>query len=231
MTRHRARTSTAQLTLFRAGPGGARRGAGRKPRGNRALVPHVARPALSRHHPVHVTTRLGRGLPPLRRLPELEVLRRALGAGADRFGFRLVHFSIQNDHLHLIAEAEDARSLSRGMKGLLVRVARALNRLWRRHGQVFADRYHAHVLRTPREVRNALVYVLNNAKKHLGRFAGLDPASSAAHFDGWARPVPVGMSAASAPPQVAAARTWLLCVGWRRHGRIDPSEMPRARRA
>jgi hypothetical protein len=113
------------------------------------------------------------------------------------------------------------------VKGLLVRVARALNRLWRRRGAVVADRYHAHALRTPREARNALVYVLQNARKHLGRLAGLDRASSAACFDGWTAGAP---APAAARRVVAAPRTWLLRVGWRRHGRIAAAEGPRRER-
>jgi REP element-mobilizing transposase RayT len=153
--------------------------------------------------------RLRGGLPPLRRPTELSVLRAALAAGSERFGFRLVHFTIQRKHIHLIAEAEDRLALARGMKGLLVRVARALNRLRRRKGSVIAERYNARALRTPREVRHALVYVLQNPRKHLGRYAGIDPGSSGAWFDGWAECPPIA-SAAIGPPPVVAARSWLL---------------------
>ena len=132
----------------------------------RSRVPHLPRPTISGREPAHITTRLAPGLPPLRRRAELDALEHAFRAGRERFGFRLVQYSVQNDHLHLVVEADDRRALTRGMKGLLVRVARALNHLWHRKGTVFADRYHLHVLRTPREVRNALVYVLNNWKKH-----------------------------------------------------------------
>src|SRR5262249_23284883 len=148
---------------------------------------------------------------------------------------RLVHFSIQSTHLHLIAEAEDRRELARGVKGLLVRSARALNRLWRRRGQVFADRYHEHVLRTPREVRAALAYVLLNARKHGLRIAGIDPGTSGCWFDGWVEPRqgPESIVTTTDSPceaSVARARTWLLRIGWRRHGLVDPGEDPGRRR-
>jgi REP element-mobilizing transposase RayT len=151
------------------------------------------------------------------------VLERAFSRGAERFGFRLVHFSIQSNHLHLLAEATDRRSLWRGMQGLLVRIARALNKLWTRRGKVFGDRYHARALRTPREVRFALVYVLHNARRHGVRVLGIDVYSSGPWFDGWVE--------ACTPPARAApgvwARTWLLREGWRRHGRIGFDERPR----
>jgi hypothetical protein len=108
------------------------------------------------------------------------------------------------------------------MKGLLVRVARALNRLWRRVGSVFADRYHARCLRTPREVRYALAYVLHNARHHGIPVQGPDEYSSGLWFDGWRRHV-------AAPRRLSpavGATTWLLRVGWRRHGLIGVDDMP-----
>lgn len=177
-------------------------------------------------------------------------VRRALGAARERFGFRLVHFSVQRDHVHLLAEAQDRRALARGVQGLSIRVARAVNRRAKRSGRVFADRYHVRALKTPREARAALVYVLMNARKHArgrGRLAAgfADFCSSAAWFAGWRRPrelvfgletarsrkrLPhefVGMhSGVDAPAPVVPPRTWLLRVGFLRRGAIDPDEAP-----
>ena len=78
---------------------------------------------------MHVTVRLRAGLPTLRRDAARAAIERSFRAAGERFGFRLAHYSLQSNHVHLIAEASDRTSLSRGMQGLLVRVARALNRL------------------------------------------------------------------------------------------------------
>jgi REP element-mobilizing transposase RayT len=217
----RSRKSNAGLQLTIFARGGARAGAGRKPKGERALVTHLARPKLTARDPVLVTTRLLPGLPNLRREATLVNLRRVLGEGADRFGFRLVEYSIQSNHLHFVAEAEDARSIARGMQGLLVRVAKALNREWERHGKVLADRYHARILRTPREVRTALVYVLQNARKHGARLTGIDACSSGPWFGGWRDRDPRGER------PIASARSWLLARGWRRAGLLSTREAPR----
>jgi hypothetical protein len=152
------------------------------------------------------------------------VVTRAFAAGRERFGFRLTEFSMQSNHIHLIAEASDRSALSRGMQGLLVRISRAVNRLWRRRGPVFADRFHSRALETPREVRNALVYVLQNARHHGLRLLGFDPYSSGAWFDGWS----TNLAVAPGSPAVRA-RTWLLREGWRRHGLIGIREAPRSR--
>jgi putative transposase len=146
--------------------GGARPGAGRPPKGRTAGVSHLRRPPLSHHHPLHVTLRVQRGVASLRGHSLFAVVRRALAAGKAQFGFSLVHFSVQRDHLHLIAEAQDRRALARGVQGLSIRVARAVNRQLERTGRLFADRYHARALKTPREVRLALRYVLLNVRKH-----------------------------------------------------------------
>jgi REP element-mobilizing transposase RayT len=137
----------------------------------------------------------------------------------------VVQFSIMSNHLHLIVEAKDRESLSRGMQGLLVRIARGLNRLWRRVGSVFSDRYHDVILRTPRQVRNALIYVLRNAFKHRMRLEQeLDMFSSGPWFDGWKESFTV-TNLPNCP--VAEPRTWLLRTGWHeKHGRIGMTERP-----
>ncbi len=221
--RSRSTQLARQLTIFPRG--GARPGAGRKPKGDRALVTHAVRPAVTGRDPVLITTRLVEGLPNLRRERTLVLLRDTLAAGADRFGFRLVEYSIQTTHLHIVAEGEDARSIARGMQGLLVRIAKALNRHWKRRGKVLVDRYHAQVLRTPREVRNALVYVLQNARKHGASITGIDAFSSGPWFRGWRDRV------ARIPSPIAVARSWLLNSGWRRGGLISTREAPASRPA
>ena len=159
--------------------GGARAGAGRKPRRGRPGVVHRRRPVLKSRFPVHVTWRMRAGVWNLRSQRCFTALARAFFGGGDRFGFRLVHYSVQGNHVHLLVEAHDERSLSRAMCGLGVRVARGLNRVMRRHGKVLDDRYHGRILRTPTEVKRARDYLLQNAQKHFGlRFA--DPYTSAA---------------------------------------------------
>ena len=116
---------------------------------------------------------------------------------------------------------------------MAIRMAKGLNRVMGRKGTVFADRYHSRSLRTPAEVRRALVYVLGNARKHLAALgyrlapAYLDEYSSAAWFTGWATPP-------TPPPgdaPVARAATWLLATGWRERGGgpIGRDEMPAGR--
>ena len=195
---------------------------------------HRQRSLQATRHPAHVTLKLRPGLPPLRRRAEREVILTAFTRGKDRFGFRLAHFTIQNDHLHLIAEAADRTALRRGLQGLAIRIARALNKLWQRRGKVFADRYPDRALTSPREVRNALAYVLGNGKHHAaaGRMVAavaqhLDVFSSAPWFDGFREPITVRGIDTREPP-LAAARTWLLRIGWRRHGLLSVHDAPRS---
>jgi REP-associated tyrosine transposase len=179
-------------------------------------VPHRPRPIHDRCHPVHVTVRIARGLPSLRASGIFPSVRRALTASSNG-SFRVVHFSIQSNHLHLLVEAEGTRALGRGMQGLGIRAAKAINHRLGRAGRVWAERYHCRALRTPREVRHALVYVLLNGRKHAVSGPGFDLCSSARWFCGWNGKL---VDPPSGPPPVARARTWLLCAGWRRGGPI-----------
>ena len=190
--------------------------------------------------PAHVTLRMRDDVPSLRIVPIVNAIEATFSRGCSRPGFRLVHYSLQGNHAHLVIEAHDRAALGRGMKAIGARLALAVNKIAERAGPVFTDRYHMRLLRTPKEVRNALRYVLLNARRHVAvkrRLAArvmdklLDPASSARWFDGWkweaggtGRERDPRLPVPSSP--VARARTWLLTVGWRRHGLLDPTEVP-----
>jgi len=202
--------------------GGRRAGAGRKPAsGRRPGVPHRARPLHRAAHPVHVTLRSAPALQCLRVRHVFSAVNGALPA-ASRDDFRIIEFSVQANHVHLLVEADGTRALSSGVRGLAIRIARAVNRALGRRGAVWSDRYHARALTTPRAVRNALVYVLMNRRKHHGNERGLDPCSSAPWFRGWIVP----LRAVAGSPPVVRARTWLAAVGWRRHGLLGIDERP-----
>jgi putative transposase len=223
-----------QLELAARGVrGGWRPGAGRKriPAHKRKTVAHRRRAAFSANTPLHVTLRLVEGMPSLRRPKALRWIRRCLQLGHKR-GFAINQFSIQTNHLHLIVEARDRDALSKGMQGLKIRLAKRLNQLLGgRRGTVFPERYHAQPLRSPRQVRSALLYVLNNRRRHLAQGGKVlqrdyvDPYSSAPHFDGWHGPTWTSERLAGEPITTDPS-TWLLRVGWRRHGPLDPNTVP-----
>lgn len=225
------RRRAAQLELsLRFAPrwGGRRVGAGRK-RGVSPRVSHTSRTPLAGRHPCHVTIKVRPDVPSLRSVCLVRALETSWREVCDRGRFRVVHYSIQSSHVHLIVEAASAADLGAGMKSIAARLARAVNRVFGRCGAVLRDRYHHHVLRTPREVRNALAYVLLNARRHAAKFggpirrlAGIDPASSGRWFNGWK----AAFAYSPDPSAVAKPHTWLLHVGWRRAGLIDPSEVP-----
>src|SRR5688572_20190484 len=143
---------------------------------------------------MHVTMKVREGVPSLRSVRLVKAIEQSVAQCCDRVEFRLVHDSLQGNHAHMIVEATDRHALGRGMKAIGARLARAVNRIFRRVGPVLADRYHVRVLRTPREVRNALAYMLLNSRRHatqtgraLSRAVRIDPASSGRWFDRWKR--------------------------------------------
>ena len=236
-------TRQRQLALEFRTWGGRRKGAGRPPKGAVAGASHLKRPSLSRHHPLHLTLRIVAGLPSLRASLLFAKVQQALARGQQRFGFRLVHYSVQSNHLHLIAETDDEKILARGVQGLCVRVARAINNKLSRSGRVFADRYHARALRTPRAVRFALRYVLLNARKHQDALRSpllqpgfIDACSSAPWFGGFSRPCELAFGAREARARwsatsplgapVVSPRTWLLRFGAQRYGAFDVDDVP-----
>ena len=204
--------------------GKPRKRPGPKP-GARRGVPHTKRARHVRWNPIHITLRAANDLPSFRQqliyLAFLKAFRTTR-----REDFRIIEFSVQKNHLHLIVEAENNDALARGMKSFTVRSNRLFNAAsGRRRGQVWAGRYHRADLKTPRQVRNAIVYVINNGRKH-GEVTSpklvIDACSSAPWFLGWtlARTVREG------PRPTEEPRTFLLSRLWQKHGRIHPTETP-----
>jgi REP element-mobilizing transposase RayT len=190
-------------------------------------VSHHGRDEVTAETPVHVTLRVRPHVWNLRSGRSLAAISATLAGVRPWRELRVVHFSIQGEHLHLVVEADHNRALAEGMQGLSVRLAKALNRMMGRHGAVFSDRYHAHVLRTPTEVRNALAYVLLNHVSHMRRIGArsdagrFDRFSSAATFDGWAGDIAPQAPTVTVPPQ-----SWLLRAGWKRLGLLSPDLVP-----
>ena len=212
------RSGDRQLVMEFRSHGGRRAGAGRKLASLPPPIHHVKRPVIPWNCPSHVTLRVRRGVPSLRNRPFIREFQRGLREACERGVFRVCHYSIQRDHLHVVVEAAGKEALARGMKSLASRFARAVNRVFRRRGPVLFGRYHLRVLRTPREVRNALAYVLLNARKHWRQRHGapppvrLDIASSGAWFDGWKR-LPPSVEGPPGLRAVARPRTWLSGEG------------------
>jgi REP element-mobilizing transposase RayT len=241
------RSEPEQLGLFKK-RGGKRRGAGRPPKGKRAGSPHKKRPFLHERYPVHVVLRAVSAVGNLRRRRVYQAIREATLTTARREDFRIVHLSIQRNHVHLLVEADHKQALASGMQGFQISAAKHLNAAIskgrpgpRRRGTVFPDRYHAEIITSPTQARHALNYVLSNWLKHKENLAPklsgwkIDWFSSAAMFPGWAE---YGEEAffwrgpeTYDPLVVYQPKTWLLRTGWTRGGPpISYREVPSAKR-
>lgn len=197
---------------------------------------------LSGRHPILVTVRVAKEVGNLRKRQVYRAIRYALYAAANRDNFRVVHFSLQRTHLHLIVEASNKEALSRGMQGLLISAARHINSEIKmssgksRRGVVFPDRYHATVLKSPKQCRNAISYVLNNWRRHKEDQSELtstwvvDPFSSAVNFGGWREledsPFLFPVRKTYERLHTCRPQTWLLSIGWTKHGLIGATEIP-----
>ncbi len=211
--------------------GGNRAGAGRPRKrgapGEKRAAPHGRRPWIDFDTVAHVTLRTVGAVGSLRRMDAYRALNVGLRTVCRRGAFRVLHFSLQGNHVHLVVEADHKKQLANGVRALCISMAKWLNTKLGRRGAVFADRYHARALRTPTEVRNALKYVLNNWRHHQEARApwAVDPYSSGANFSGWQElgetwtlyPLRPGFERAS----TAAAQSWLAREGWMRAGPIS----------
>jgi REP element-mobilizing transposase RayT len=207
--------------------GGARPGAGRKKKAGSRDPAHRTRREHKSYQPVHVVMRVRKDVPRLRKRIVYQAIRRVLARHLAQLGFRVCHLSIQSNHLHYLVEASSKKTLAAGMQRLNNLTARAINRALRRKGSLFAYRYHATPITNPRQARNALAYVLNNWRRHdedesseRMRYLARDTYATGYSFAGWsggATSAPAGHPTLPVDPP----RTWLLAVGWSKHGTID----------
>jgi REP element-mobilizing transposase RayT len=207
--------------------GGKRRNAGRKRGRFRLDAPHRKRARFTVPSPVHVTMR---GQCGLRSDVAYRVLHAVLALYQDRQDFRIVHISIQDNHLHLLVEASNDHALDRGMRSFAINAARAIHRAFGTEGRVFY-RYHSTLITTRRYARHVIAYVLGNWRRHRQDFSNgrlldalLDRYSSAISFSGWSMrfSIPRGYS----PLPVSAPTTHLLRTGWAFDGPLDPRAAP-----
>jgi REP element-mobilizing transposase RayT len=220
--------------------GGKRKGAGRPPRGERSSERHKRREAFKKSEPVHVTIRVAKDVASLRGFETYQAVREALVTTYARQLIRIVHLSIQGTHVHLLVEANSRLDLARGMQGFEIAAAKLLNKAIskrtgkKRRGTVFPDRYHAVILRSPRQTRSCLAYVLNNWRRHgenRDRNAAgwrIDPFSTAPSFDGFkdVDAPSIAWPGTYKRLPTCKARTWLLSTGWRKHGLLRSTEVP-----
>jgi REP element-mobilizing transposase RayT len=209
--------------------GGPRAGAGRKRLEGKRDPAHRKRALHRANQPEHVVLRTVEAIGRLRRRKVYAAVRRATACVSGRTEFRVIHLSIQHNHLHLLVEAASSEALAKGMQAFATSAAKAINAALRRRGKVFAHRYHATAITSPRQARNALAYVLCNWRHHReDRRTGahLDQFSSAVTFRGWTTG-PYAIPASHDPLPVRPPQTWLLRDGWSRfHPRLDPFEVP-----
>ena len=219
-----------QVELQFSKRGGKRKRAGRPAKGARPSERHEIRAILKPTDAVHVTLRAVPEVGYLRRRDVYKAVRRALLVTLPKTSVRVVHLSIQGTHVHLLAEADDKIALARGMQGFQISAAKQLNAALERTGCVFPDRYHAKIIRSRRQARHALSYVLNNWRRHhVDRAAPnwlIDPYSSAASFDGWNETELWPIAPADESLPVSAPHTWLLREGWKMYGAISVTEVP-----
>jgi REP element-mobilizing transposase RayT len=220
--------------------GGKRKGAGRPKKGERASERHKRRESFKKSEPAHVTIRAAADVASLRGFETYQAIREALVTTYVRQQIRIIHVSIQGTHIHLIVESNSRLALARGMQGFEIAAAKLLNKAIskrtgkKRKGTVFPDRYHAVIIRSPRQARNNLAYVLNNWRRHgenkVGAAAAwsIDPFSSAPSFDGFkdVDATAIAWPDTYRPLPVCKARSWLLSTGWRKHGLVKSTEVP-----
>ncbi len=214
------------------GWGGRRKGAGRK--NLSGTVAHGAREKVDFKKPLHITIRLAPGLSGLRTKHMHEQFTAAL-LKAKAKGLRVLHYSIQGNHLHLLVECADNQALAAGMNSFGTSFAKAVRKKLGGKGKVFAGRYHLRVLQNPTQMKNTLAYVLLNQAKHENLIPYNDKFSSSQHFNEWKALLGRNVgpilqewrkNKKPLPEYLSKPKSWLASKGWLAASATDGKRQP-----
>ncbi|MEI8348179.1 MAG: transposase [Pseudomonadota bacterium] len=171
----RNRKNNQQPTLFN--PKAA--GRPRISRSDKTPVPHRLREEIPKKKPVHVVWHLNPHVPPCRRKNILLIFKKAVLKGR-LMGLKVIHFSLMNNHLHLLIETENKKALAKALQSFAISFTKRLKNFnGLKKTPIFKERYFCHILKSLREVKHAIHYILMNGKKAgLSRY-DIDPYSSA----------------------------------------------------
>jgi hypothetical protein len=153
------KSTQLSLNIYKGKRGGRRPNAGRKRRLSRGIA-HEPREKVRTQIPLQVNFKYKLSV---KNKEGLKALHKAI-RNARSHGLKIMHYSLQHNHVHLIIEATNNKLLTKGMRSLTITLAKAINK-----GRIQIQRYHLHVLKTIRERKNAVHYVLLNEKKHTGK--------------------------------------------------------------
>lgn len=163
-------TKKSQMTLINYKHAG-------RPAKNDAGIRHTKRPDLTRPSSLHLTVKIEKSKANLKNKNVLAILKKAI-FNARRQGLKVIHYSLEYDHIHLIIEADNNRTLGKGMQAFGVTLAKAINRMRKVKGQVYKHRYHFRQITSSRQLKNVMTYIFNNGVKHKTSATALSPFNS-----------------------------------------------------
>lgn len=126
-------------------------------------IRHTSREEIFKPSPLHLTVKLKRA--DIQNKVVLRILKHAIYRSRLQ-GLRVIHFSLEHNHVHLYAECESNFVLGKAMKAFGVTFVRRVNKLKKIKGQLYKYRYHLRVLKSARDAKNVINYILKNGIKH-----------------------------------------------------------------
>ena len=140
------------------------KGAGRPAKHDRGIR-HIARDEFNRLTVLHLTVKIDRAKAGLKNKQTLKLLWHAIKKARLK-GLKIIHYTLEFDHIHLLVEADNKAIVGTGMQSFGISLSKGINKIKGLSGQVFKTRYHFRKLKTPTEVKNVIHYILGNSIKH-----------------------------------------------------------------
>jgi REP element-mobilizing transposase RayT len=152
------------------------KGAGRKAIHDKGIR-HIEREVIKKDTVLHLTLKIEKNKANLKNKSILKALQQSIKK-ARLLGLKVIQYTLEYDHVHLLVESSDKISLGKGMQSLGISFSKKINKIKKQNGKVFKTRYHFRKLSTPREIKNVLNYILGNGVKHKESSSIVSPFNS-----------------------------------------------------
>lgn len=144
-------------------------------------IRHIAREIIKKSTSLHLTIKVRENKADIKNKQVLKILHYAIRRSRIK-GLRIIHYTLEYNHIHLLVEAADKQTVHQGMQSFGITFAKKINAIKRLKGTVYKHRYHLRKINSPRELKNVLYYIFNNGIHHKRTSTVLDPYNTLPAF-------------------------------------------------
>jgi REP element-mobilizing transposase RayT len=128
-------------------------------------IRHISREDIKKPTSLHLTIKVRENKADIKNKQILKALHHSIKRARMK-RLKIVHYTLEYNHIHLLVEAEIKQLVHQGMQAFGISLAKKINTIKRLKGTVYKHRYHLRKINSPRDLKNVLHYIFNNGIHH-----------------------------------------------------------------